>query len=108
MSGVRVTIDAGADDLVQVLLFECRLAVVPGKVEELSDDAIHLFDVRDHAGAGRFVARAHFDAESQTRERRAQIMRDPGQQHCAGSGGGVSPRPTRSTAALRSRSGRAR
>ena len=79
---------------------------------------------------------AHLDAEAQPRERRAQVVRDAGQQQraialdlragCAiialkprltaaisdgpvsGSGGGVSPRPTRSTAPSSSRSGRAR
>ena len=54
-------------------------AVGSGKVEELPDDAIHFLDVRCHAVLHLRVTSAHLDAEPQARERRAQIVRDPGQ-----------------------------
>ena len=37
----------------------------------------------DHAGARGFVGVAQLDAETQPRERRAQVVRDAGQQHRA-------------------------
>ncbi len=36
----------------------------------------HLLDIVDHRKFGRFVRRAHFRFQTQTRERRAQVVRD--------------------------------
>jgi hypothetical protein len=97
---------------------------------------VHFLDVGDHARSRRLVARLHLDAEAQPlAERCAQIVRNAREQQravaldlaqarhhlvharfsvtisdgpCSGSGGGVSPRPMRSTVAPRSRNGRAR
>ena len=76
----NVTLDGRPNDVVQVGALDTRLLVRSREVEKLADDPVHLVDVVDHAGTRRFVARLHFDAEPQPRERRAQVVRNAGEQ----------------------------
>ncbi len=45
------------------------------EIEELADDAVHLLDVRGHAGLELDVGVRHLQPEPQARERRAQVVR---------------------------------
>ena len=57
--------------------------VVAREVEELADDPVHLLDVGDHAGTRRGVAGVELDAEAQSRQRRAQVVRNAREQYRA-------------------------
>jgi hypothetical protein len=54
-----------------------------GKIEKLADDLVHFGDVVDHSLFHRLIVYAHLQTEAQTRERRAQVVRDAGQQQRA-------------------------
>ena len=83
LARARVAVDARADDRVEVGRLERRGRITAREVQELSDDPVHLVDVRDHAGAQRLVGEPHLDAEPQPGERRAQVVGDAGQQQRA-------------------------
>ena len=54
-----------------------------GVVEKLAHDRIHLDQIGDHRRTGFGGQLSHFELESQSRQRRAQVMRDSRQQHGA-------------------------
>ncbi len=83
MPGAPVTLDHGRDDLVGIVPCQRCVPRVAREIEELANDAIHLLDVVDHALACPLVARLYLDAQAQPRQRRAQIMRDAGQEQGA-------------------------
>ena len=81
-----VALDHRFDDLVQVGVAAVRRFRRDAcEIEKLIDHGIDVLDVLHHAGADRVVGLVieHFDAEPDSCERRAQIVRDAGEQQGA-------------------------
>ena len=83
MARACIALDACRNEGRGVGRLECRVAIRAREFQELTDDAVHFLDVGDHAGQRGVVARFHLDAEPQSRERCAKVVRDTGQQQRA-------------------------
>ena len=82
-AGAPVTCNHRGDDVSGVAHLRLRFVPVASEVEELTDDPVHLLDIVDHALMRVIVRCADLDAEAQSRQRRAQVVRYPGKQNRA-------------------------
>ena len=80
---MRAPADGFADERRHIDGFGRLLRRAAGVVEKLAHDRIHLDQIGDHRRTGFGGQLSHFELEPQSRQRRAQVMRDSRQQHGA-------------------------